>query len=103
PHCHFSPATVTLDLLLDDGSGNPPVAAEVTPDLNGRFCAELRRGPVYFLRREDFLCGGCDLGACQTNSLQVTDPSAVGACGDPAAGCQDLGSVSLNCNLFCGS
>jgi hypothetical protein len=104
--CASLAATPPLDLLIQDGSGNPVPVGPVTPDATGRFCATVRRGPLYLLQRQSYQCSSCggkNLGTCKSSTLQLTDPSASGTCADASPTCQDLGTVALNCDLFCGS
>jgi hypothetical protein len=105
PSCQFRPATDPLDLLIQDAAGNQVPVGTVTPDATGRFCATVRRGPLYFLRRQDLVCSACskDLGTCKSSALQLGDTAATGTCSDPNAACQDLGNVTLSCDFFCGS
>jgi hypothetical protein len=104
--CFSQPVTLPLDLLIQDGSGNQIPVGPVTPDASGRFCATVRRGQVYVLRRQSYVCSACggkDLGTCTSSSLQLRDPTASGTCSDPSPTCQELGTVTLGCDLFCGS
>jgi hypothetical protein len=95
--CGGRPLTDTLDLVLLDSSGSRVPAGSVTPDATGRFCATVRRGLLYLVRRDALACSATTLNDCHTPQLQLTDPAATGACGDPAARCQDLGSVPVSC------
>jgi hypothetical protein len=88
------------------GSGNQVPVGPLTPDATGRFCATVRRGPLYVLRRQSYqcsVCGGKNLGNCKSSTVQLTSPGASGTCADASPLCQDLGTVALNCDLFCGS
>lgn len=99
--CAQGPVSGTFDLYLDDGTGQLTLAGHVLPDPAGRFCAVLRRNAFYVARREDVECTCATVSPCQA-SLALTDPEAVGSCGDANAACQDLGNVFLDCDFFCG-
>ncbi|HEV7516089.1 MAG TPA: Ig-like domain-containing protein, partial [Thermoanaerobaculia bacterium] len=88
------PVTDRLD-LIDQGGAR---VAELTPDLSGRFCADLRRNQPYFLLKKDYVdCTGQVVG-CRA-VLELTDPSSTNICSAGTSSCQDLGDISF----FCGS
>lgn len=119
------PVTATLDLFLEipggpelppagltaggtapssrwRGAGAQTPVGPVFPDENGNFCVELRPYRRYFLRRDPVECYCGRTPPCEA-TLAVTDPAASGGCGDPGAACQDLGTVEMQCDFFCGS
>ncbi|MBW8874728.1 MAG: hypothetical protein JF614_07160 [Acidobacteria bacterium] len=100
--CVQGPVGGTFDLYQEDRTGQLSLVDHVLTDPTGRFCAMLRRNFFYVARREDVACSCGTVSSCHA-FLAVTDPEASGACGDPAAACQDLGTLNLNCDFFCGS
>ncbi|MFY9826791.1 MAG: Ig-like domain-containing protein [Thermoanaerobaculia bacterium] len=100
--CVQGPVGGTFDLYQEDGTGQLTLVDHVLTDPTGRFCAMLRRNFFYVARRDDVVCSCGGVSSCHA-FLALTDPDAAGACGDPAAACQDLGNLSLSCDFFCGS
>ncbi|MFN7960816.1 MAG: Ig-like domain-containing protein [Thermoanaerobaculia bacterium] len=103
--CFRDPSPVTDVLTLefqDDQTESWVPVGLVTPDADGRFCANLRRGLFYRLRDEAVECDCGLIATCET-FLSVGDPNAHGLCSDAAPSCQEMGNIELQCNLFCGS
>lgn len=105
----FTPAAcvdgpVSDELLLEvlGPLGNWDPAGTVTPDLTGSFCATLRRGLRYRLRRDEVPCSCGSTAFCEA-PIELTDPNAAGICSDPAPACEDLGQITMSCDFFCGS
>ena len=69
---------------------------------SGRFCANLRRRLLYRLRDDEVECFCAALSSCEA-FLEVTDPEASGMCTDADPLCEDVGTVELFCDFFCGS
>jgi hypothetical protein len=72
------------------------------PDLTGTYCATLRRGLQYRLRRENVSCSCSTTALCHTE-ISLTDPGAAGVCTDATPSCQDNGPQQMECDFFCGS
>jgi hypothetical protein len=102
--CISGPATGAFDLLHEPDLA---LVATVTSDAAGNFCATVMREQFYLLREEQLpACQGAGsastrsphpaativTGDCATGQIEVTDPAAAGACGDPGAICHNLGS-----------
>ncbi len=101
-YCTDAPVIDPLELAYLDENDLFQVVGTVTPNPDGSFCATLRRGLFYRLRDEavECVCGGTAI--CE-GGLFLVSPDATGSCGDPLAQCEDVGTVQLDCDLFCGS
>jgi hypothetical protein len=87
------PVQTPVDLIDRFGT----FVATLTPDANGRFCADLRRNQFYSLSNGNYVdCSGRSV-SCFT-SFQLTDPNSTNVCSADPNACQDLGDI----NFFCG-
>lgn len=111
--CRQGPVTLPVDLfkLVDQplpgiaptlGQPGEVFVGTVTPDANGRFCADLAPGFTYYFRREDVVCDDGSIVRCEAGFARF-DPAIVDRCGDPGAVCEDLGRVTFFCDFFGGS
>lgn len=97
--CTSGPVTGVLSLEVLEGDEWLP-AGTVTPEVDGSFCADVRRGVTFRLNQEDVFCD-CGFSARCEAFLEVVDPGAEGRCEDPAPGCDDLGAVGMSCDSSC--
>lgn len=86
-------------LVVPDGER---LVGTVTPGPDGRFCADLKPGFIYYFRREDVLCDDGSRSFCEGVAVH-NDSSTVDHCGDPGAECEDIGTVTMFCDFFGGS
>ncbi len=104
--CREGPVTFPVELikLVDELPGGGATAVgpgeelvgTVTPDANGRFCADLQPDVTYVLRRDDVLCDdGVTVLTCESYFARF-EP-VLDRCGDASPTCEDLGTLTFFC------
>jgi hypothetical protein len=99
--CASGPVSGVVSLLaLSEDEEEWLPAGTLTPQADGSFCADLRRGGTFLAVQSAVACTCGEVGVCE-GVIELSDPNAAGRCVDPTPLCEQLGVVALTCFVFC--